>query len=220
MCPDQELNQQPFGAQDNAAQTTEPHQPGLTFSLLNQQNSQTGVLRMPVEKEGQNYIDVKDFWDFPQSHLSACFLEEFSAGALSYYGSSFWGIFFLTDILLWVNLVAYSCTGTRPRCPLTFMKASMEGFWSPLVKRKKCFCVWAVCRQKIVRNNAESHSKTAASQTKRGLHLWLWSQLTWVLVFVTLSTHLSMSLSFTYLLFKYQHFLSTYYVPTTIINHF
>ena len=34
MCPDWEVNQRPFGSQ-SSAQSTEPHQPGLPFTLLN-----------------------------------------------------------------------------------------------------------------------------------------------------------------------------------------
>ena len=33
MCPDWELNWQPFGSQANA-QSTEPHQPGLLYTVL------------------------------------------------------------------------------------------------------------------------------------------------------------------------------------------
>ena len=60
MCPDQELNQQPFGSQ-TSAQSIEPHQPGLSFLSFFKKRFHLFIFReggREGEREGENKYTI------------------------------------------------------------------------------------------------------------------------------------------------------------------
>lgn len=53
-------------------------------------------------------------------------------------------IFFLSGLLLSVNLATFRCTRARSSCPLTFMKASVDGFDVHWLQGKVLLCLISI----------------------------------------------------------------------------
>ena len=122
--------------------------------------------------------------------------------------------FFLSDLSA-LNLAAFFCARTRPGCPLSFMKASTEGFEIHWFRGKSAF-MFDQCVGKGRLETMLSHTPNncICKQSER-LHHRLWSPKPGFSRWLQSRAHLSVTLSFTYLLVKYQYLSSTYYILST-----